>query len=349
MGATIKSEEVFLAKKNVLDHDFPYEHPLVTVGDEIEPRVEVYELHNPMVNLGLRKAFYCNGEFIDVLTSPAGRRELKVSIEKKGVRKLKGKVLDLVTPGANLYSHWLLDLIPKIHAVKSAGHNLDDFDHIYVNYYNSSFKYESFRTLGIPEEKVIDFSSFPKTFEADCVVTVTPCRSSLYTPDWVENYIRSIFLHDNKNNGERKKLYISRSKGNSRRILNEAALLEKLIPLNFEVVYFEDLSLSETAHLMSSSSVIVAPHGAGLANLVFCEEKVSICEIFSQHISSEYYKFSKKKGFNYHPLQGLSSSGSLVDCKKMDYKNHRPEIHSDNIILTREMIDDIMRFVNESI
>ncbi|SEN44592.1 glycosyltransferase family 61 protein [Halomonas caseinilytica] len=327
--------------------DFPYKHPRVSIGKEIEPAVNVFTIKNALANLGIRKAFVCSKseEPVSELSSSLAIKE--ISSRKKRIKRVGGHVLDLVTPGANLYSHWLLDLLPKVDAVKRAGFSWDDFDYVYVNYFNSRFKKESFDKLGIPASKVLDFPSSPKIFSCDKVTTVTSCRHSLYTPDWVDGFVNSVFLDKNKRRalGEgKRRIYISRSKGNTRRILNEAQLLELIIPYGFETLYCEDHSVSDVSRIMSEAELIIAPHGAGLANSVFCNSDIQLIELFSSHISSEYYKLSKKRGVEYHCIQTHSPDGSYIDVSKLDY-NDREVIHPMNLLLSRENLREIQKLL----
>lgn len=80
-----------------------------------------------------------------------------------------------------------------------------------------------------------------------------------------------------------KKLFISRSRSpNGRQILNEAELVEAVLqPRGFEIVHLENLSLQQQAETLAASRVIVAAHGAGLTNLMFCSPGACVLELFS--------------------------------------------------------------------
>ncbi|WP_275287255.1 glycosyltransferase family 61 protein [Halomonas elongata] len=344
-------EKTPVKKKRSISYknDFPYKHPRVSIGEEVEPDVNVYTIESPLVCIGIKKAFYCTetGRFYDEISSKPAVSELKN--KKNNVKEIKGHILDLVSPGANLYSHWLLDLLPKLSAVKQAGYNLEDFDYVYVNYYNSKFKEETFEKLGIPVEKVLDFPSAPKIFKCSKITTVSACRNALYTPQWAEEFVRSIFLETNIYNQVKKnrRIYISRSKGETRRVLNEASLVRKISPLGFEVLYCEDHSVTKVAEIMSEAEIVIAPHGAGLANIVFCNSRVKIVELFSAHMSPEYYKISKKNGFDYLCIQALSPDGEYVDFSTINYEHDRPVLHPMNLLLSEENMEKIVSFVSE--
>lgn len=66
----------------------------------------------------------------------------------------------------------------------------------------------------------------------------------------------------------------------SRRILNEAALLEQLRSRypDLEWVIFDRLSVADTATLFSQAAVIAGPHGAGFSNMLFSKSGTRIIE-----------------------------------------------------------------------
>jgi capsular polysaccharide biosynthesis protein len=75
-----------------------------------------------------------------------------------------------------------------------------------------------------------------------------------------------------------RRIYISRSKSR-RGIYRENDLEVILIKIGFEVVYSEDLSVADQIAMFANAEVVVAPHGAGLSNIVFAPSHAKIIEI----------------------------------------------------------------------
>jgi capsular polysaccharide biosynthesis protein len=69
--------------------------------------------------------------------------------------------------------------------------------------------------------------------------------------------------------GGNRKIYISRGLAASRRILNEPEVRDYLEGRGFEMVTLETMPVADQIRLFSEAAVIVAPHGAGLANMIF--------------------------------------------------------------------------------
>ncbi|MBD1921548.1 glycosyltransferase family 61 protein [Microcoleus sp. FACHB-831] len=53
-------------------------------------------------------------------------------------------------------------------------------------------------------------------------------------------------------------------------------MINFLKKFGFEQVTLESLSVSDQAALFSSAQVVIAPHGAGLSNVVFCNRGTKV-------------------------------------------------------------------------
>lgn len=100
-------------------------------------------------------------------------------------------------------------------------------------------------------------------------------------------------------------VYISRAGAEKgRRVLNEDRLLTKLGPLGFERVVLEELTIPAQIDLFHDAACVVAPHGAGLANLLFCED-AAVVELFPQPVVwPHYYVLCCSLGLRYRFLCG---------------------------------------------
>ena len=76
-----------------------------------------------------------------------------------------------------------------------------------------------------------------------------------------------------------RRFLVSRSGAATRRVQNEPELVEALKPFGFDVVRLEELSPGEQIALFSEAECIVAPHGAGLANLIYCTRSPTVIEL----------------------------------------------------------------------
>ncbi len=75
------------------------------------------------------------------------------------------------------------------------------------------------------------------------------------------------------------RVVISRADTLGRRVVNEDALMATLGPLGFRRVVLSELDHADQVSLFRNAEVIVAPHGAGLANLIFCRPGTRVFEL----------------------------------------------------------------------
>ena len=84
------------------------------------------------------------------------------------------------------------------------------------------------------------------------------------------------------------KLYISRAR--SRRSLpNESEIERILARQGYRIAYFEEMSFVEQLKAIRASKTIVAPHGAGLSNMIVAEVGTKVVEIMTQGWANSCY------------------------------------------------------------
>ena len=76
-----------------------------------------------------------------------------------------------------------------------------------------------------------------------------------------------------------KRIYIDRRTAVRRRCTNESKLIERLEGLGFRAIAPERLPFTEKAALFSAAEMVVAPHAAGLAHVMFAPPGVKVLEI----------------------------------------------------------------------
>jgi hypothetical protein len=106
-----------------------------------------------------------------------------------------------------------------------------------------------------------------------------------------------------------RKIYISRRNA-SRSFDNEPEVEEMLKKQGYDIVYSERLTFAEQIALFQSASMVIANHGAGLANLVWCHPKTHVVELFSPiYFNDCFARLSKSMQLSYQPLWATVSKG----------------------------------------
>jgi hypothetical protein len=96
-----------------------------------------------------------------------------------------------------------------------------------------------------------------------------------------------------------KRVYISRTKS-KRPLPNEYAIETSLTAIGYKVLHLEELDFLEQVQIFRHCEVILGAHGAGLTNIVWCQENAKIIEIYDPTFEQEsIFTISVKLGLNY--------------------------------------------------
>jgi len=209
------------------------------------------------------------------------------------------------TAGANTYYHWMMDILPRLGLI-AAVYTLNEISFFVTEFSRLPFQVETLQKIGIPINKIIA-SNDNWNFHIKCNDLIVPSMVSPvdHVNTFQVDFLRSLYRDCIRAQSPEKCIYISRSKAGSRVIVNESELLKTLSKHGFEIVYCEDLTIEEQVHLFSSSSFIVCSHGSALANLVFCNPKTIVIDIFNEkHINPCFWFISRINKLNYHYFLG---------------------------------------------
>lgn len=216
------------------------------------------------------------------------------------VTRLEGVAAVLTTFRSNIYYHWILDTLPRLQLLQDAGVSYDKL----VVPARSRFQRESLALLGLAEERILSDPGLH--LEAATLVVPTLPGFVGNPPGWACAFLRRSFLpHLGERGANERRIYIARGKGATRRILNEEELLRMLQREGFEIVNPETMSFVDQVALFDEAQIVVAAHGSGLANLVFCREGAHVIELFSPHyVTVPYWALANQVGLEYRYVMG---------------------------------------------
>jgi Glycosyltransferase 61 len=193
-------------------------------------------------------------------------------------KKNEAKVAVLTTDGSNTYYHWLFDILPRIQLLKKSG-IFEDIDFFVLPKLMYDFQKSTLAYFNIQNSKILEINDNEAIFANDLIVPSLP--SELGTVNlWALNFIRDTFLPKSQMLNPNKRIYISRKNATARRILNESEIIEYLVGLGFEIIEAENLSFDNQVKLFTQAEVVVSPHGSGLSNIVFCNKKTKVIDLF---------------------------------------------------------------------
>jgi capsular polysaccharide biosynthesis protein len=257
----------------------------------------------------------------------------------RDVVEYDARVAVLATDGAENYYHWLFQLLPRIQLLREAGIDLRSIDYFVVNNLNKSFQRDTINALGIEPSKFVESSKIPYLRARQLIVPSIPIGGGCYRR-WMCEFLRATFPGDTAlQNAARvaRRLYISRGLASYRRVLNEIEVIRLLRRHGFEEIKFEGLSVLQQAESMASCEAIVAPHGAGLSNIVFCQPGTKLIEIFSPElVTGIFWRLASQLNLDYYYIVGKGSP----ETQQEDYQqswNARADIVVDLSILQKAL------------
>jgi capsular polysaccharide biosynthesis protein len=198
------------------------------------------------------------------------------------LKKTDKTVAVLNHPAAYNYYHWMLEVLARIHLLQESRLKIDKY---IINHRALPFQLETLTACGIAPDKIIQPDN---RFHLQAEELVVPSYVNL--PNlWSVNYVRNKFMsHSNMIRVDGyERIYIKRRA--YRKVINEKEILGILDKFNFKSIVLEVMPLKKQLEVFYNAKVIIAPHGAGLANLVFCKPGTTIIELFSPSFMEPHY------------------------------------------------------------
>jgi capsular polysaccharide biosynthesis protein len=189
--------------------------------------------------------------------------------------------------GANYY-HWLFESLPRLWLLEQAGVDLNSIDHFLLNEEQSPFHGQTLERLGVAPGKLMPARKDRVLRCEHLVVPSLPADPMVY-PGWSLAFLRERLLPvSGPVNMER--IFISRRHAVRRKLLNESEIEDRLRSAGFKTIALEQHSFAEQIGLFVSAKVIVAPHGAGLSNLVFSLPGTKVVELVAPTFINHCYQ-----------------------------------------------------------
>lgn len=196
------------------------------------------------------------------------------------------------------YWHFTFEALDKLIALEESG-----YDGIYLVFNEKSIK-ELLRLLDIPESRIVytEPGMIYNVEELHVVEAIRGmqnekilnCLCSL--PDKI---MKKINLDDL--DMYPKRIYVKRI--GSRKIKNEKAFLEKLEKYNFKTIIPEDLSVEEEIKHFRAADIIITPHGAATANVIYMHPNSYFLEYFGYKYNNPcVLTVIEPKKINYYAL-----------------------------------------------
>ncbi|MFY7786860.1 MAG: glycosyltransferase family 61 protein, partial [Thermoflexibacteraceae bacterium] len=218
-----------------------------------------------------------------------GIKENKILLNKPipFLKKYKGTVFSCVFGGGSNYNYfqWLFDTLQRLHLLAQSPYN-HSIDWYYVPNDELPFQKATLTALGIAPHKIISAKE-NRHIKADNIICTYINRPTGHIPLWQINFLaqwaKQLTQQTNRVGEEvHQRIFISRVGTGTRTVYNQKefeALLEKY---NFTEIVVEELDWLEQVALFRHAKVIIGQHGAGLANIAFCEQATHLIELYHE-------------------------------------------------------------------
>ncbi|MCC3594157.1 tetratricopeptide repeat protein [Microcoleus sp. PH2017_28_MFU_U_A] len=280
------------------------------------------------------------------------------------LEKIDGTVAVLAGLSGNVYFHWMVDILPRIEILHRWGVNLEEIDWFLVNSCQQPFQRETLKALGIPEYKIIESDRHPYIQAKHLIVPSFSGYLGWLSIQGLE-FLRRVFAGEQSpklpescagesKNTQPERIYISRNKCSYRRVINEEQVIDFLSGFGFVPVLLESMTLNEQIALFASAKVIVAPHGSGLTNIIFCSPGTKVIELTSgnyirhyywaigQQLNLEHY-YVTGENFECYPIRQLMYQNPLTEDILVNLKDLKIMLGNVNVIPSKKPLNLISR------
>jgi len=202
------------------------------------------------------------------------------------------------------YCHFLCDQVTRLTLYRQAGVDLATVAVIGARL-AQPFQHEIAERFGAGEWIATDR---PRRIRVAELWVVSTCADNQHPAHvgakWARTAIRTAFsVHTALPGGKR--LYVSRADASVRKVANEAALIERLTSLGFDIVAPGTMTVAEQAARFAQASHVVGLHGAGMTNVVFCPPGTSVLELLHPYYATNAFAvLSRAGGLDYRAMAG---------------------------------------------
>lgn len=221
------------------------------------------------------------------------------------LESLPGNVAVLSTPEAESnYWHWMTACLPKLFVLEKAGYTPDRIDYYLTNAELNSFQLETLAWFNVPRSKLVQVGSDTHLRLHKALIPSTH-KDTWDIPEWFPSFVERCQSQPKMTLPRDRRIYISRAEDRMRQLSCEAAILPDLQRRHFEIVQPARMSVAEQMNLFERATDVVAPHGAGMTNLMFSKPGTRVLDLMSGDWPGLYFwGLSESFGLSYTVLRG---------------------------------------------
>lgn len=263
--------------------------------------------HHPLA----RKAMICTKHYRPFKYPDAKSINYTFTFMNRFLKSLKKRKKGVVTGSAALlgnrvydntnYYHFWVDVIADIWYIKNNVSASKIPDYYLVPFAGLDWQWDILETCGVSESQVIPYDRYDVLSFEELVIPIRD-KGVANLPTWLSRAIHEMSGWSPKADKNERLIFVSRADASRRRVVNEDVIRERLINEGFEIHTLAGLSLREQQNLFSTASIICAPHGAALTNLVWCRPGAVVIDLLSEnHLPPCFKELAEQNGVLYYP------------------------------------------------
>ena len=161
---------------------------------------------------------------------------------------------------------------------------------------------EVLELVGIPSDRVVRYHDHDRFTAEQLLVPVRDKGALNMTPGLVERIRKSVGMLPFES-GSSNSLYISRGDSLRRPIQNESDVQSLVEAYGMDVRQLSGMSVREQISLFARAGIVVAAHGAGLTNLMWCQEGTIVVELMpDRHRIPCFRNICQQRNLQHHVI-----------------------------------------------
>lgn len=225
------------------------------------------------------------------------------------------------------YYHWHIFALKKLLILKKNDLLEDSYLLLPKRYTKYKFVLPSLEKLGVKKEQIVYLRRKSNIKVAEVPLIIVSQQHPKIFLELQQQLLQNTKTMDL---GFGDKIYISREGQVLRYVENEKETVELLEKYGFKKVILEKFSYEEQINICRKAKQIVAPHGAGLTNILFAANNSSLLEMASKPDMTkpvtDYYKLAQMLGIKYFyqecarggKVRDFHQGSLIVDLKKLE-------------------------------
>ncbi|PPS43391.1 DUF563 domain-containing protein [Chroococcidiopsis sp. TS-821] len=220
----------------------------------------------------------------------------------------------LINAWSQNYWHWIIDCLTRLEGIEFYQQQTGIKPKLIIDAHPTAWQIDSLKLLGYQPEDCIQWNKSRLRVKKLIISSFRRHYDKVYSVEapsasrWLRERMLSNLTKTNRHFSSR--IFISRRQAQGRRIINEDDVIATLANFGFVAYVLEEMNFDDEVRLFAQATMVVAPHGAGITNIIFAQN-LTLIELFGVSVSPCFANLARGLGFQYGYLQCYSPYTAL--------------------------------------